>query len=531
LLALFFYFYLIYNSGFKNIIWRISFLKESPFLDLALGIFPFLLFLTILWANSFVLLQASLEAKIKRKTYLFSQIRLNALILLPVFLFALLQDILKLLPFKGFENSGALSSLDLLFFMPFFILLMFFYPMIMKIFWGCYPLSQGLTRKKIDAYCRKAGLKTSDILIWPTFHGRTLTAGITGIVGRLRYLFITPGLLKVLNDDEIESVIAHEAGHVKMKHMCFYILFFLEFPLLMLLISGLLSIGLYGYADLLANHPFFNSYDTNLFSLGILLLLTAFILFYLRIFFGLLSRNFERQADLFSIKVVGHPLNLISALEKISYYGGHSKDTPNWHHYSIGERIKFLYDCLKNKDKIEAHQRKVRIITRLFMSIVILTVMLLCGFHHPQIKKTINLNLMEKQVQRVMADNPQSLELKMTLADILLEKKEYHRAEPVYQQIIQVSPDNVAALNNLAWLYATSEDAEIRDKKRALTLAQKAAELKKEPCILDTLAEAYFINGKSEEALQAIEAAIALQPDNLKYYLKQKQKFGKEIIQ
>ena len=86
LLALFLYFYLIYNSGFKNIIWRISFLKESPFLDLALGIFPFLLFLTILWTNSFVLFQASLEAKIKRKTYLFSQIRLNALILLPVFL-------------------------------------------------------------------------------------------------------------------------------------------------------------------------------------------------------------------------------------------------------------------------------------------------------------------------------------------------------------------------------------------------------------------------------------------------------------
>jgi hypothetical protein len=39
------------------------------------------------------------------------------------------------------------------------------------------------------------------------------------------------------------------------------------------------------------------------------------------------------------------------------------------------------------------------------------------------------------------------------------------------------------------------------------------------------LAEAYFINGNTDEALKAIEEAIVLKPADLAYYYKQKQKF------
>ncbi len=127
-----------------------------------------------------------------------------------------------------------------------------------------------------------------------------------------------------------------------------------------------------------------------------------------------------------------------------------------------------------------------------------------------------------------MAENPQSIEMQLALADILLEKKEYRQAEISYRRVIQNAPNNATALNNLAWLYATSEDTALRDKKRALALSQKAASLKQAPFILDTLAEAYFINGKREKAVQAIDAAIALEPERLDYYLKQKQRFSGE---
>ena len=54
LFALFLYLYLVYTAGLKNIIWRFSLLKASVFLDLTTGLFPFLLFLMILWSNSFI---------------------------------------------------------------------------------------------------------------------------------------------------------------------------------------------------------------------------------------------------------------------------------------------------------------------------------------------------------------------------------------------------------------------------------------------------------------------------------------------
>jgi tetratricopeptide (TPR) repeat protein len=124
-----------------------------------------------------------------------------------------------------------------------------------------------------------------------------------------------------------------------------------------------------------------------------------------------------------------------------------------------------------------------------------------------------------------MTKNPHQVELPIAVADILYARKQYRHAEHLYQLIIQNNPDNATALNNLAWLYATADDLFLRDNKKALTLAQKAASLTREPHILDTLAEAYFINGNTEEALKAIGEAIALRPADLEYYYKQKQKF------
>jgi Tetratricopeptide repeat. len=124
-----------------------------------------------------------------------------------------------------------------------------------------------------------------------------------------------------------------------------------------------------------------------------------------------------------------------------------------------------------------------------------------------------------------MAKNPHHVELPLALADFLFAKKNYCRAEHLYRLIIQNNPDNAIALNNLAWLYATADELSLRDNKKALALAQKAASLNREPHILDTLAEAYFINGNTKEALKAIGEAIALKPADLSYYYKQKQKF------
>ncbi len=67
--------------------------------------------------------------------------------------------------------------------------------------------------------------------------------------------------------------------------------------------------------------------------------------------------------------------------------------------------------------------------------------------------------------------------------------------------------------NNVAWNFATSSDPGIRNPLAALEYARKAAAAFKdhpEPYVLDTLAEAYFVNGGYEEAVSTEQQALAL---------------------
>jgi membrane associated rhomboid family serine protease len=74
--------------------------------------------------------------------------------------------------------------------------------------------------------------------------------------------------------------------------------------------------------------------------------------------------------------------------------------------------------------------------------------------------------------------------------------------------------DDTEALNSVAWEYATSDDPAIRNPTAALELARKTIDLEKdkpESNHLDTLAEAYFVNERYQDAvgteLQAIKLA------------------------
>ena len=75
----------------------------------------------------------------------------------------------------------------------------------------------------------------------------------------------------------------------------------------------------------------------------------------------------------------------------------------------------------------------------------------------------------------------------------------------------------------------TANEMELRDKKRALGLAQRAVALERSPVFLDTLAEALYRNGFVQEAVETIQEAIALARDNVEYYKKQWLKFTGEI--
>jgi TPR repeat protein len=74
--------------------------------------------------------------------------------------------------------------------------------------------------------------------------------------------------------------------------------------------------------------------------------------------------------------------------------------------------------------------------------------------------------------------------------------------------------DHPQALNDYAWLLATSSYDSIRNGQQALTLALQAVARQRSPAYLDTLAAAYAETGKFQQAVETQREAIALVPDD-----------------
>jgi tetratricopeptide (TPR) repeat protein len=97
-----------------------------------------------------------------------------------------------------------------------------------------------------------------------------------------------------------------------------------------------------------------------------------------------------------------------------------------------------------------------------------------------------------------------------------------------YTKALELKPSDAAVHNNIAYLYVSANDETFRDKVKALEHAKKTAELSKEKNaeIMDTLARAYFINGRVKEAIEMENRALKLEPynDALKGRLKEYEK-------
>ena len=81
-----------------------------------------------------------------------------------------------------------------------------------------------------------------------------------------------------------------------------------------------------------------------------------------------------------------------------------------------------------------------------------------------------------------------------------------------WRQVLKEEPDNLRALNDAAWLLATSQDAGLRNGKEAVQLAQHAEQITsaQEPSVLGTLAAAYAEAGAFDKAIEAEQEATDL---------------------
>lgn len=144
-------------------------------------------------------------------------------------------------------------------------------------------------RARLEAFCRRRRLRFADIRLWHT-HGMVANAAVMGILPPVRYLVVSDLIIESMPDDEIEAIFAHEAGHVVHHHLFWLALTLLTYT------HGMTMLG-----TLIMPHLHFLSGIGDL-PQGLLSLLIGMPLLWL--VFGLVSRQFERQADVFSARIM-----------------------------------------------------------------------------------------------------------------------------------------------------------------------------------------------------------------------------------
>lgn len=95
---------------------------------------------------------------------------------------------------------------------------------------------------------------------------------------------------------------------------------------------------------------------------------------------------------------------------------------------------------------------------------------------------------------------------------LLAKMGHYREAEERMELTLKLSPDSAEAINNLALLLTTCPDEKVRDRQRAVQLAERACELThgESPEYLTTLSGAYEGVGRFDDAIATVQKAGAL---------------------
>jgi heat shock protein HtpX len=162
----------------------------------------------------------------------------------------------------------------------------------------------------LERLCGKSGLPMPKLYVIPQ---QAPNAFATGRSPRHASVAVTEGLLQLVNDDELEGVIAHELSHVG------------NYDILTSSIAATIAGAVTWLASLGRWGMIFGGFGGSRDDEGAGGLVAAILMLILAPLAALLlqlgiSRQREYQADASGAKLVGHPYGLISALKKLEAY-------------------------------------------------------------------------------------------------------------------------------------------------------------------------------------------------------------------
>ncbi len=190
---------------------------------------------------------------------------------------------------EDFSGGGmqALVEIKLMAVAPvFFIGLYLISPRLFNWAWRAEDNDNETLEAAIKKVSERAETPVSGIKIWDTFNEPVPNAAVAGLSARYRFVYITRYLLGIFSAGQVESVVAHELGHLKLGHVATYMLYSIN----LILVSVLFKLSV------IAWFPQYYS-DSALASLAeVVVFLTLFALT-----FTALARYSEYQADAFAV--------------------------------------------------------------------------------------------------------------------------------------------------------------------------------------------------------------------------------------
>lgn len=198
-------------------------------------------------------------------------------------------------------------------FFAFSILMMYIFPYVIEPLFNKFtPIEDETLMEGIRSITQKVGMTVKKVLkMDASKRTRHTNAYFTGI-GRVKRIVLYDTLLEKMNNEEIISVLAHELGHWKKRHLIKYFIVSEAIAFIAMYISYKALQG-----DFLGK--LFSLQDTTFFAKAVILsFLGSIVAFPFTPLFNYFSRRHEIEADLFSWKLTGNSKSMITALIKLS---------------------------------------------------------------------------------------------------------------------------------------------------------------------------------------------------------------------
>ena len=234
-------------------------------------------------------------------------------------------------------------------------------------------LPDGRLRDGLTDVLRLAGVSCREVLLWDT-HNNLGNAAVMGLLSPVRYVLLSDLLLESMTDEQVQAVFAHELGHVHHRHLAWF--------------AGVLGTAIAALsvaADWVYGRfaPASSAAAIELQAVtGVVLVAVVWVAY------GTISRWFERQADVYAVRLMGRAGSadrslFASALQRVAVVNNIPLSARNWTHGSMAARVAFIDRLAANPALGVRFDRKGRWVRlALLASMVVCGTVAAVGFYH-----------------------------------------------------------------------------------------------------------------------------------------------------